>query len=164
MGEMKRKNSTAFYLSLSFLAITLILGTAQPVNAQFTNFSNCFVHAQWSGPLSPGLPISPSIPLEFDPACLFPVFNVPPTLTCNPQDPVNGGFPCTVAIPNFIDLLDNKLIFIHITFDPLDPFVFPIIPQTLCFDDTHPGGVAEGTVIDSGPDVLPGTFFYPCLR
>jgi len=119
-------------------------------------FEDCFVHVEWDNPLSFTDPTQPTAPIEFDDECPGgSLGTVPPnpTLECGFSAGNNnneGSEQCRIKIPNFIDNLDTKIIFIDITFTG-DPT--PSIPPTVtCFDPTLPGGSAPGNLIDEGLD------------
>jgi len=129
--------------------------TSIPVYAQFTDFSQCFVHVEWEDPINLPVNSAPTKLIDFDANCGFPLSLVEPILNCGTPDPTIGA-QCTVVIPNFEDDLDRKIIFIDISYDPLELFQFILPTSTTCFE----GGIPfPGVQTDQGIDG-PGLFIY----
>jgi len=142
---MERKNTIMINVTVIFLAVTVILGASQPAFAQFTNFQQNFVHANWNAIPPQGFPLGPGIPPDTFGAdqTNFPLFQgIPTLLFCS--SPTS----CVIELQNLEDTLDNKNIFVSITFQSLAPQQLPLI-STICFDPT---GDTAGITIFEGPD------------
>ena len=126
-------------------------------------FADCFVHVEWDNPLSFTSPTEPTIPIVFDGECQAGnLSTVPtnPTLECGVSSTTSSGADlCRIKVPNFIDNLDTKIIFIDITFDPETGPTPSIAPDVTCFDPDHTSGSAPGNLIVEELDG-PGLFIY----
>ena len=116
--------------------------TSIPAYAQFTNFTSNFVHLEWDT-IAEGADVFPSA-FSFDTSSVFPLYTTggfQNTMTCD------ANLLCTFNIVNFVDQLDNKIIFIDITF-ATGTGAQPATPVVTCFDATS----SPGILIDSGQD------------
>ena len=133
-------------------------------------FDNNFVHSTWEfvpgvGPVPGSNLISIFDPDPFSPFPLFSGLGPTSTMDCD-----SSAVDCVFKIPNFIDRLDTKLIFIDITFDPntgsFVPIPFPGLgsPTVTCFDipDIISAGQNSGIFIEQGFDG-PDVFIYDFL-
>jgi len=139
---MERKNLMLYNVSFLFLAITVVLGTVQPASANISESDSCYVHVGWSNPSTNPI----LIPQTHDESCPFELFPVTTSIDCVGT---NGGTTCDIQIQNFEDTLDNKLIQIAVTYEE---FALETVaePSVRCFDPTHAGGEAPGTLIYVG--------------
>ena len=122
-------------------------------------FENNFVHASWeiltnAGPIVPDL-----CQFVFDTNSVFSLFTGSPFTGPVPTANCDESDICTFQIPNFVDELDTKIIFIDITFagDP-QPIPFPQqgSPTVTCNDSS---GTSDGMFLEQGLD-SPGLFIY----
>jgi len=131
-------------IAFSIISIFSIGLTSIPAYAQFTNFTSNFVHISWNDFDFQSKGDQNPLTFEFDQNSVFPLYTTggfTSSLACT------GAFLCTFEVVNFVDQLDNKIIFIDITF-ATGTGAQPATPVVTCFDATS----SPGILIDSGQD------------
>ena len=164
MGDMKGRITLVAFMMFTVFSLGLtsipfsFAGNSISIEEEF---ADCFVHVEWDNPLSFTSPTEPTIPIVFDGECQAGnLSTVPtnPTLECGVSSTTSSGADlCRIKVPNFVDNLDTKIIFIDITFGtgPTPS----IVPTVTCFDPDHTSGSALGNLIFQGLDE-PGLFIY----
>jgi len=127
------------------------------------DFSFNSVHVEWGvpgvlpGPFVPSTEVAPDFALST--ASDFVLFEIEPLMDCIPIEGVDT-VECTFTLPNFIDQLDTKIIFVDITFDStIGPAPAVDGVEVTCFDST---GESEGDVFEAelDPEGNPNLWFY----
>ena len=126
---------------LFFLLILLVPNQAFAGTAFL--FGENFVHAEWPGPFVPTTDPVPAPITDFDEESPFDLFDNNFFMECGdvaePAIQNDVLTECVFRLPNFVDELDTKFIFIDITFDPAGPP--PSTPSVRCIDSTGPSDV-----------------------
>jgi len=138
------------------VSLTMLLSTVLVSNEAYAGvgFEDNFVHAQWTFPPPTTGATDPDIPIQTGSTAGFPLFNIEPSMTCDESDL------CVFQIPNFVDELQRKIIFIDITF-ATGTGSQPSTPTVLCNDST---GTSDGILLEQGfdsPDLF--IFDFKCI-
>jgi len=159
LGKWAIKNTSKILLTISVLGL-MIPAYATHLGPDFAFNS---VGVEWGvedelpGPFIPSTGVPPDFALST--ASDFDLFDIEPLMDCIPIAGVDT-VECTFTLPNFIDELDTKIIFIDITFDSTigpPPAVDGV--EVTCFDSR---GVFEGEVFEAqlDPEGDPDLWFY----
>jgi len=126
-------------IAIAFLSISLLVSLGLASNQAFagTALEDNFVHAQWDFPPPNTGPTDPNTAIQTGSTAGFPLHSTVPTMTCD------GNNLCVFQIPNFIDELQTKFIFIDITFDTGLGTQIPT-PTVTCNDST---GTSDGILL-----------------
>jgi len=164
MGDLKRKITLVAFMMLTIVSLGLSSNTAFAGNAvEEPDPQPCEVHFAWTSPFfdTPQSPISASFT-----GCLAATgfSDINPTLFCTSpiiigvNDFDDGSLNCTAEIPNWIDELDTKIIFIDIA-HPGSQFIFPETVTVIPFDRNDPSASCE-TIVAEISDEDPSVFIY----
>ena len=152
IGQMGKATKSILVIvmiaSLASMGLTSNQAYGGNLNTNSVVFEDNFVHASWTIP--PGA-VSATPPDSFETfsSSGLPLSEQPAQMTCD------ESLLCVFQIPNFVDELDTKIIFIDITFDTGTGTELST-PTVSCIDST---GTSAGIFLFQGFD-LPDLFIF----